>query len=116
MKIIRTFVEGLYSFKYSGNATDELERIFDEWNDLELLRKFFEDNSKDLKYFQLEVEDAIIETRKEVSALRKKLIVLASQESPDLDSIFVNLDDSEWRITELAKQKTKRRWLRLYAL
>ncbi|NEW80764.1 MAG: hypothetical protein GZ094_00135 [Mariniphaga sp.] len=30
--------------------------------------------------------------------------------------MFVNLDNSEWRILDLAKQKSKRRWLRLYAL
>jgi len=28
----------------------------------------------------------------------------------------VNLDDSELRIIDLAKQKSKRRWLRIYAL
>lgn len=116
MEIVHTFVQGLYAFKYSDEAFDELERLLDEWNNIEMLRKFFEENSKDLKYFQLEVDDAIIETRKEATGLRKKLIALSSEENPDLDSIFVNLDDNEWRIIELAKQKSKRRWLRLYAL
>ena len=116
MKIIHTFVQGLYAFKYSDEAFDELERLLNEWNNIEMLRKFFEENSKDLKYFQLEVDDAIFETRKEASGLRKKLITLSTEENPDLDSIFVNLDDNEWRIIELAKQKSKKRWLRLYAL
>ena len=33
-----------------------------------------------------------------------------------MDSLFVNLDDREFRIIELAKQKSKRKWLRLYAI
>ena len=116
MKIVHTFVQGLYSFKYSDEYFDELERLLDEWNDIGVLREFFEENSKDLNYYQLGVDDAISETRKEAAGLRKKLIALTSQEIPDLNSIFVNLDDNEWRIFELAKQKSKRRWLRLYAL
>ncbi|MCL4484683.1 MAG: hypothetical protein M1445_19070 [Bacteroidetes bacterium] len=116
MEIVPIFDAHLYSFKYPEEEFDELERLFDEWNDFELLRKFFEENSKDLKYYQLEVDDAIIETRKEAAGLRKKLIDLSSQKIPDLDSIFVNLDDNESRTIELAKQKSKRRWLRLYAL
>jgi len=116
MEIVHTFVQGLYAIKYPGEPLDELERLLDEWNDIGALRKFFEDNSNDLKYHHLEVDDAIIKTRKEAIGLREKLIDLSSQEIPDLDSIFVNLDDYESRIIELAKQKSKRKWLRLYAL
>jgi hypothetical protein len=68
MKINTTFVAGLYAVKYDGQELDELERLLDEWMDIEKLSVFFEDNSTDLKYF------------------------------------------------ELAKQKSKRRWLRLYAI
>jgi hypothetical protein len=116
MKIIHTFVQGLYAFKYSDEALDELERLLDEWNDIEMLRKFFEENCQDLKYFRIDVDDAIIQTRKEVNALLKRLIDLSKTVNPDLDSMFANLDDYETRIVELAKQKSKRRWLRIYAL
>jgi len=116
MEIVSIFEPYLYSFKYSNEEFDELERLFDEWNDIEMLRKFFEENRKDLRYFQIEVDDAIIETKKEAAALRKKFIDLSLESSPKLDSMFMNLDDSELRIIDLAKQKTKRRWLRIYAL
>ena len=69
-----------------------------------------------MKYYHLGVDDAIIETRKEAGRLREELIALTIKEIPDLNSFFVNLDDNEWRLFELAKQKSKRRWLRLYAL
>lgn len=116
MEIVPIFDAHLYSFKYPGVEFDELERLLDEWNDIEILRNFFEDNSQDLKYYRIEVDDAIIQTRKEANALRKKLINLSKSINPDLDSIFANLDDYESRIVELAKQKSKRRWLRVYAL
>ena len=116
MEIVSIFEPYLYSFKYPDEEFNELERLFEEWNDIEMLFKFFEENSKDLKYYQIEVDDAIIETRKEANALRKKFIDLSLSSSPNLDSMFVNLDDSELRIIDLAKQKSKRRWLRIYAL
>ena len=116
MKITTTFVEGLYAVKYHGEVLDELERLLDEWMDIEKLSVFFEDNSADLKYFHLDVDQAIIETRKEAASLRKKLINLTLANNPELESLFVNLDDREFRIIELAKQKSKRRWLRLYAI
>lgn len=116
MEIVPIFDAHLYSFKYPGEEFDELERLLDEWNDIEMLRNFFEENSQDLNYFQIEVDDAIIQTRKEANALRKKLINLSKTVNPDLDSMFANLDDYETRIVPLAKQKSKRRWLRIYAL
>ena len=116
MEIVHIFDARLYSFKYPGEEFNELERLLDEWNDIEMLRNFFEENSQDLNYFQIEVDDAIIQTRKEATALRKKLINLSITVNPDLDSMFSNLDDYETRTIELAKQKSKRRWLRIYAL
>ena len=116
MKIVPIFEPYLYSFKYSDEEFDELERLFDEWNDIEMLQRFFEENRKDLRYFRIEVDEAIIETRKEAAALLKKFIDLSLASSTNLDSMFVNLDDSESRIIDLAKQKSKRRWLRIYAL
>lgn len=109
MEIVPIFDAHLYSFKYPGEEFNELERLLDEWNDIEMLRNFFEENSQDLNYFQIEVDDAIIQTRKEADALRKKLINLSKTVNPDLDSMFSNLDDYETRTIELAKQKSKRR-------
>jgi hypothetical protein len=43
-------------------------------------------------------------------------ISLSKQKNPELDKIFVNLDNDQLGIVELAKQKSKRKWLRLYGL
>ncbi|HEY5592156.1 MAG TPA: hypothetical protein VIK55_14220 [Paludibacter sp.] len=116
MEIVSIFEPYLYSFKYSDEEFDELERLFDEWNDIEMLRKFFEENSKDLIYYHIDIDDVIIETRKEAAALRKKFIDLSLESSPKLDAMFMNLDDSELRIINMSKQKSRRRWLRIYAI
>ena len=42
MKIVNTFVNGLYAFKYDGQWLDELERLLEEWGDIEGLENFFE--------------------------------------------------------------------------
>jgi hypothetical protein len=116
MEIVSIFDAHLYSFKYAYEEFDELERLFDEWNDIDKLRDFFEENNQDLKYFQIQVDEAIIQTKKEAGILRRKLIGLCNSQNPDLDSLFANLDDYETRTLTLAKQKSKRKWLRLYAL
>lgn len=116
MEIISIFDAHLYSIKYAGEEFDELERLFDEWNDVEILRYFFEENRQDLKYFQIQVDEAIIQTRKEAGILRRKFITLCSSKNPDLNSMFANLENYETRTLALAKQKSKRKWLRLYAL
>ena len=116
MKIVSIFEDHLYSFKYPGEKFDELERLLDEWGDIEWHRSFFIKNKQDLKYYNIDIDEAIIETRKEAKAFRKKLIDLSETAKLGLDSMFANLDDYDTRIIDLAKQKSIRRWLRLYAL
>jgi hypothetical protein len=116
MEILPIFAPYLYAVKYENEALDELERLFDEWSDIEKLESFFETNYEDLKYFKIDVDEAILESIKEANAFRHKILELAKKENPDLDSIFKNLDNKEVRIFELIKQKSKRRWLRIYAI
>lgn len=116
MKILPIFAPHLYAVRYENEALDELERLFDEWSDIEKLESFFEANSEDLRYFKIDVDEAVWESLKEANAFRHKILELAKKENPDLDSIFKNLDNREVRIFELIKQKSKRRWLRIYAI
>ena len=118
MKILRTFVPGLYSFKYPDEQFDELERLFDEWIDTEILFTFFADNKCDLKFFDITVEEAVTETTKKVYEIQKVMKNFAEQENPDLDSLFINLNDMDQRISPMSLQKSKKkfRWLRIYAI
>lgn len=116
MEIIPIFDPYLFSMKYEDEAVDELERLFDNWADIEMLEEFFKSNENDLIYFNLSIDEAIVETGKEAKAFRKNMLNLLKEDNPELDNLFQNLDDNETGIFELSKQKSKRRWLRLYAI
>lgn len=116
MKIVRTFITGLYSFKYKGQELNELERLFDDWSDYEFLEDFFENYNNDLAYFELTVETAVEETINEANFLDKLLLDISESKFRTLDAIFKPLNDLEFGEVILSKQKAKRRWLRLYAV
>ncbi len=115
MKIVITFVQGLYSFKYDGQI-DELERLLDDWNNPEYLELFFEQNESDLSYFGINIDTAISDTISEAEKLKNLLMKLSNNNSISLDYIFRPLDNLEFREISLSKQKASRRWLRLYAI
>ncbi|REG87868.1 hypothetical protein [Winogradskyella sediminis] len=113
MKIIDTFVPHLYAFKFAEEELDELERVFDEWADPMYLFQFFEDNKQDL---DITIEQAIEKVQKEAKFLRNKLIELASEEPNQLYDLFKNLNNNEYTAKLLQEQKSRNRWLRLYAI
>lgn len=116
MEIVNTFVDNLYSFKYDDEEFDELERLLDEWNDPLFLEDFFESNKADLAYFHVSVDTAIKETKAEAKAWQKFLLTLYQKPEKDLNSLFQVLSNASYREVILSSQKSKRRWLRIYAL
>ena len=115
MKIVDTFVTGLYAFKYNNEEFDELTRLIEEWNDIIFLESFFEIHQNDLNYFKIDVETAKEQTVYEVNQLVDFLHNL-SYSNDNLDYIFRPLNDSEYKATTLSKQKSKKRWLRIHAI
>lgn len=113
MKIIDTFVPCLFAFKYADNLPDELERIFDEWEDPQFLNDFFEENEKEIS---ITIEEAIEKTRNEPIFLRNKLVALARAKPNELNLLFKNLNNNEYTAKELSQRKARNRWLRLYAI
>jgi hypothetical protein len=116
MNIVSTFVKGLYAFRYDGQWLDELERLFEEWSDIEYLETFFEQYESDLKYFKSDIDGAINDTISESIKLKKLLFEISKGKSSTLDEVFRPLDNLEFREITLSKQKASRRWLRLYAI
>lgn len=49
IKICRIFEDHLYSVRYEDKDKDEYNRLFDEWNNLDYLEKFFNDHIDELK-------------------------------------------------------------------
>jgi hypothetical protein len=115
MKIIDTFVPGLTAFKFVSK--DELERNLELWTDTKYLYEFFEKNRENLTYFNVSsAKEAVEISLNEVERIKDKLIELIINPNKKLDEIFNNLNDNEYREVELSKQKSKQRWLRLYAI
>lgn len=113
MKILPTFVPSLYAFKYSVSEPDELERVFDQWDDPIYLSEFFEENERDLS---VSIEEAIFKVRNEAKFLRKKLLALTATEPIRLNELFKNLDNNETTPKPLSPQKAPKRWLRIYSI
>lgn len=112
----------LYSVQYDN---DEMEfgRLFNLWiNDFEYLESFFEDNRKDLHsgYFgNISIEEAIERTRKNAIALRKQFYDIANDtqlNNPKLQQLFRPLHNNEYQVKSLSKEKSKKSWLRIYAI
>ena len=106
MKIISTFVPGLTTFKFGSK--DELERNLAEWMDTKHLYEFFENQKENLSYFKVKtVKEAVNITLREVEQIQEKLVEIIQNEDKQLDELFQNLNDNEYRKTLLSKQKTK---------
>ena len=115
MKIINTFVPGLTTFKFT--LKDELERNFDLWMDSKYLHEYFTIHKANLSYFNVtSVREAVKITLKEAEQIQQKLFQLTQNNDKQLDELFKNLYDNEYHNTILSKQKSKQRWLRLYAI
>lgn len=121
MKLITIFEDKLFAFKFDGEQTDEFERAFDLWADNEYLEYFFEENIKDLTngfYDVKSTDDAVMITLTESYEFQE--IILKAAKKNDLDRLFKNLDNKEFRHVDLGKKKAYgteyKSWLRIYAL
>jgi hypothetical protein len=88
MKIVSTFVEGLYAFRYDGQWLDELEKLFEQWSDIEYLETFFEQYENDLSYFKSDIDSAINNTINESIRLKKLLLEISKGKFSTLDEVF----------------------------
>ena len=127
MKIVRIFGGNLWGMKWEGEAKDEFSRAFGQWQDIEYLESFFEENRQDLLYgyYRLgSVEEAVWATLEEAREMESRLLKLCMQFRQglikDLDAFFVPLHNLEYRATKLSKRKAKglkrQSWLRIYAI
>jgi hypothetical protein len=117
VKIVDTFVAGLFAFKFEDQSMDELERLFDEWTNPVFLEEFFEREKSDLFYHNTNVESAVIRAMDEASRLEENLLKVAGHSFPDgISSFFKNLDNNRIKPRINEKQKGRYKWLRIYAL
>ena len=123
MKISTIFVikkDVLYSVAYDDEAM-EFERLLDQFEDIEFLETFFEENINDLNsgyYSRISVPEAIQQTRISAVRIRKQFDEFINSKSnhENLQSIFRPLSNSESTFKQLSKEKNKSGWLRIYAI
>jgi len=111
MEIVTIFANHLYAFSFK-NKTDELSLLYDFWTNQKLLRDYFEKNNTVLEFENIDIEEAISETIENAELLFE----LLSEHRNDLDKLFEALSTKENDIKFLHKHKSRRKWLRLYAI
>ena len=122
MKIIPIFVPRLFSIQYDAANPSEFERLFDDWQDPELLYQFFIENEADLIsgfFGPISIEQAALKTRAEARKLEEKLSKLAISTSKSLDEVFIPLRNYGQEIEPFPAKKAYGEtdsWLRIYAL
>lgn len=113
MKIVSIFAPNLYSFQYSSTKS-ELRRVLDLWNNPNHLFQFVEANKQDIGKRSVEaVVEQILEEAQELDDL---LYYLSNNEVENFDQFFKPLENTEYKIRVLSRQKGRINYLRIYAL
>ena len=113
----------LWAVRYEGEPDNELFRLFEQWNDVVWLRKFFKENWQDLtSYFKItDINQAITDTIDDSEILEGVIMDI----SPDanLEELFRPLSNNSSVVDFLDKMKAKGdrtnrhvSWLRIYAI
>ena len=114
----------LWAVRYDGASDNILSVLFDRWNDVLWLRRFFRENMNDLaSYFKItDVNQAIYDTIEESNKI--ECLIMDISPEADLDKLFRPLNNN--RTSEMLLEKEKARlkerirhhpsWLRIYAL
>lgn len=116
MKIIDIFAnEKLYAFKYDGEDDHELDRLLELWTNPEYLEEFLETNCKDLPSNKTPYK-LFNEIQDNAEELEDILIDIAESDDRQFEEFFKALDNNEYKVLELSRQKGRKNYLRIYAL
>jgi hypothetical protein len=115
MKIVHIFAGKIYSFQFDNETENELRRNIKLWNDAQYIYRFLKDNKNDIPG-----NSTIERIAKLISddsyKLYSLLYQLAVDETQTLETLFKQLNNSEYQYTLLSYRKARRNYLRLYAL
>jgi len=112
----------LWSVRLDGEDDNELFNIFDKWNDVHWLRKFFIANKNDLllNYGIYSISEAVMDTIEDSELLENILLDLSP--NTGLDTLFRPLSNYvqesylEKEKAKIRKRKKHSSWLRIYAI
>lgn len=127
--IVKTIYEGhLYAVQYGNRGDNEMDRLFDEWNDMETVYNFMVENEKELQRETWRKTNTPLLAAKKVTIEAEELEDIIYElcensekgRTPDLDSLFQYLEGKYRGIYQLVPTKgygpDKPSMLRLYAI
>lgn len=110
MDFITIFAPYLHSVVFEGEP-DEFTSFIGFLTDAEQLEEYFNNNQEVLAFYNLSIEDAVIQT----ANIAEELYDYIETNKDDLDSIFEPLKQFGGNVS-LHKMKHKINWIRLYAI
>jgi len=115
MKIVRIFADQLFAFHYENETDNELRRLLNQWNDTLHLFQFVTQNKDDIPK-NVPVQTLINELIDNANDIDDTLNEITADLSRSLEEFFKPLDNQEYHIVELSKQKGRKSHLRIYAI
>lgn len=117
MKIIRIFAENvnLFAFQYKGEKENELRRLLNLWNDTSYLFDFIIKNKSDIPN-HLTLNQIVIKLIEDANDIDRTLSEIIFNPERKLEDFFRPLNNQEYQIIELSKQKGRKNYLRLFAI
>lgn len=115
MRIVRIFENKLLSFQFEGETENEYDRLMSQWTDPSYLRSFLKENFEDLPSGSTisELAGWIYEDSEK---LDRALLRIVKGSGQKMETFFKPLDNKEYQIRSLSKQKVRKNYLRLYAI
>ncbi|MEO7174955.1 MAG: hypothetical protein ABIV51_03880 [Saprospiraceae bacterium] len=115
MKIVSIFEEKLFAFHYDNEVDNELRRLLKLWNDYTYLYQFVTEFKSDAPLYLSagSLINQIVESAIEIDIILNEI---AGSRKKKLEDFFRHLENLEYRLVELSKQKGKKSVLRIYAI
>jgi hypothetical protein len=115
MKIIRIFADQLFAFHYDSEKLNELHRLLTLWNDTAYLYEFVNEHKADAPKNApiLSLVNQLIDNANDID---ETLNDTATDPQKNLEVFFKPLNNQEYHIVELSKQKGRKNYLRLFAI
>jgi len=115
MKIVCIFENQLFAFHFNGEKMNELRRLLALWNDTAYLYKFVIENKLDVPK-DVPVHTLVAQLIDDANEIDDMLDEISNNPERSLGEFFKPLNNQEYQIVELSKQKGRKRYLRLFAI
>lgn len=115
MKIVSIFASRLFSFHYEDEKDNELRRLLIRWNDAEHLYQFVKQHKDDIPN-NISVPNLVNQLIDDANELDTTLYGISKNSRRNLEEFFKPLNNQEYHIVELSKQKVRKNYLRLFAI